>query len=131
MGIPENTYAVWAMLNEEGIPVLCSKEEADEWWLSHDNAKNALIRSESVGAWLIEAMFSRYSLALDGPPLFWRVICHRDETFVGGSRWFGTREAALEFHAHWVEMFRTHGDYAWSSSSNGNAKTKPIGGSGN
>jgi hypothetical protein len=36
MGKPENDYAVWATLNDEDVPVLCSRKKANAWLWSNN-----------------------------------------------------------------------------------------------
>jgi hypothetical protein len=114
MGCRENDYAVWAILGQDDVPVLCTRKEANEWFWSKDR-KRSQIKSDHVDGWCIYTSFSRMSLEPDGPPLFWRVGWWTETKappFRSGERAFATKEAALEFHASLAAMLRAHGDSA-------------------
>jgi hypothetical protein len=53
----------------------------------------------AAAGWRIFTTFNWFSLAPDGPPLFWHVSWHRASApFEGRELWLGTKEAALELH---------------------------------
>ena len=50
------------------------------------------------------------AVALDGPPLFWRVGCFTEiGPFMRGQRCFATKEGALEFHAGLMATIQKEG----------------------
>jgi hypothetical protein len=104
-----NDYAVCAYLNEESVPVLCTRKEANEWAESGGYARSQ-IKVDIIKGSGIETRFHRFSLAPDGPPLFWRVCWwSKAEPSECVKRWFGTKEAALEFHAVIADAVATKG----------------------
>jgi hypothetical protein len=101
---PALDYAIWSYLNEDNVPILCSREEANAWWeREYDSCQ---IQSGRIDGWGIETTFRRYSLAPDGPPMFFRVCWWKwieaSRTMAQGERFFGTMEAAIHFHAELV-----------------------------
>jgi len=101
MGHPANEYATFAYLNEDYVPVLCTPKKADKWFWSEDQRRSQ-IKLDYINGWGLETRFRRFSLESDGPPLFWQVSCWAQAAKVGPFqsriRWFGTKDAALEFH---------------------------------
>jgi hypothetical protein len=98
MGCRALTYANFARLNDEDIPVLCSRKEAREWYQSKAADLHCL-RQTQIAGWQIFTTFNWFSLATDGPPLFWKVTCSRASgPFERRELWLGTKEAALELH---------------------------------
>jgi hypothetical protein len=49
MGCRENDYAVWAILGQDDVPVLCTRKEANEWFWSKDR-KRSQIKSDQLAA---------------------------------------------------------------------------------
>jgi hypothetical protein len=100
---PALDYAIWSILNEDNVPILCSRKEANAWWNREYVSCN--IQSGRIDGWGIETAFRRYSLAPDGPPLFFRVCFWKwietSCTMAQGERFFGTM-AAIHFHAELV-----------------------------
>jgi len=84
-------------LNDDDVPVLCSRRKAREW--RQGKANRCCVKENHVAGWRLYTTFNWYSLAPDGPPLFWKVSCMRiSAPFESRERFFGTKEAALELH---------------------------------
>jgi hypothetical protein len=64
------------------------------------------VRYDRIDDWEIETRFHGSSTALDGPPLFWKVSFYTS-TGPSETRHFGTKEAALAFHAEVVERVKS------------------------
>lgn len=112
MGFRENDYAVWAILGQDDVPVLCTRKEANKWFWSKDYRRSQ-IKSDHVEKWCIYTSFQRMSREPDGPPLFWLVGWFSEtDPFTSGELLFGTKEAALEFQRTLVAMIRAHGESA-------------------
>jgi hypothetical protein len=97
----EFEYYTWAYLNEEYVPVLCTRKRANKWYRSEDEARSQ-IKRDVINGWFIHTTFLRFSVVPDGPPQFWTVGYwpeERVDPLAGGGRSFLTKEAALEFHA--------------------------------
>jgi hypothetical protein len=107
MGNRALSYATWAYLGENDVPVLCSRKKANEWaWNKEGQQRSRIKRDRTVG-WTILTRFQRYSLAPDGPPLFWKVCCFKENGKLGmAEKFLGTKELALEFHAGLVATIR-------------------------
>ena len=90
----------FAYLDKDEVPVLCSWFEWKEWWKRE--ADRCQLRYDRIDDWEIETRFQGCSTALDGPPLFWKVS-FQTSTGPSQARHFGTKEAALAFHAEVVE----------------------------
>ncbi len=111
MGNPANDNAVWAYLDATKTVILCTRKEANAWWNSEE-VKRAQIKYDEINGWKIDTRFWRFSLAPDGPPLFWRVGWWTGNIVTGyrsGERHFGTMKAALEFHAGIMATIRKGG----------------------
>jgi hypothetical protein len=112
MGCPDLNFATWAYLNEEGVPVICSRKEANHWFLSGGGHRSQ-VRLDRIGGWNLGTRFCTFSLLPDGPPLFWQVcLWHENHEFRVGEQRFATKVDALEFHANIIWLFRTHGNRA-------------------
>lgn len=98
----EFEYCTWAYLNEEYVPVLCTRKRANKWYRSEDEARS-LVKEDSINGWTIWTKFLRFSVVPDGPPQFWNVGYQLEDRnadpLAGGGRSFLMKEAALEFHA--------------------------------
>jgi hypothetical protein len=94
----------FAYLDNEEVPVLCSWFEWKEWWKRE--ADRCQLRYDRIDDWEIETRFQGCSTALDGPPLFWKVS-FQTSTGPSQARHFGTKEAALAFHAEVVERIKS------------------------
>ena len=92
--------ATYAYLNKDGVPVLCSWSEWRQWW--NREWDRCQIKYEEIDDWSIETRFQGCIIAPDGPPLFWEVGCSMPGSIAKSYR-FGTKEAALDFHAEFVE----------------------------
>jgi hypothetical protein len=94
---PENT--IFAYLDKDDVPAICTREEACEWLQSEEGRRRSEIRSDDASGWRVYTHFQHFSSDPD-VPMFWEVTWY---TLVGpwrtGKRRFGTKEAALEFHA--------------------------------
>src|SRR5271166_3239958 len=67
------------------------REEANERSWSKDGQRSH-IKCDRVDGWSIDTSFNRFSLAPDGPPLFWRVGCFTEiGPFMRGERCFATK----------------------------------------
>ena len=64
---------------------------------------------DRIDDWHIDTRFQGVSVALDGPPLFWEVRFLNPEFSTEAQR-FGTKEAALAFHANVVKRIMS-GDF--------------------
>ena len=93
--------------------------EWKEWWKRE--ADRCQLRYDRIDDWEIETRFQGCSTAPDGPPLFWRVSFY---TLTGPreARHFGTKEAALAFHAEVVERGSSKG----SSQENSSRREFPL-----
>jgi hypothetical protein len=91
----------FAYLNKDGVAVLCGWFEWKEWWKRE--ADRCQVRYDRIDDWEIETRFHGCSIALDGPPLFWRVSFFNPKIISDGVRHFGTKESALAFHAGIVQ----------------------------
>jgi uncharacterized membrane protein len=63
----ELEYYTWAYLNEECVPVLCSRKKANKWYRSEDEAR-AHIKRDTINGWCIDTRFLRFSVVPDGLP---------------------------------------------------------------
>jgi hypothetical protein len=95
----------FAYLGREGIPVLCNRLEYREWYKRKGDRWE--IEFDCVGDWEIRTHFIGWAIAPDSVPLFWGVS-------IGFPRFrplpfrFGTREAALAFHAKVIKIIMTN-----------------------
>src|ERR1700745_2409809 len=112
MGCPELNYAIWAYLNKEGVPVICSRKEAD-YWIQSGGSEPSQARLDRISGWNLGTSCCTFSLSPDGPPLFWQV-CLWDENhqFRAGEQRFASKEDALEFHENIVRILHTHANMA-------------------
>ena len=62
---------IFAYLNKDEVPVLCSWYEWKEWWKREGD--RCQVKYDRIDDWEIETRFQGRSAALDGPPLFWDV----------------------------------------------------------
>ena len=92
---------IFAYLNKDEVPVLCSWYEWKEWWKREGD--RCQVKYDRIDDWEIETRFQGRSAALDGPPLFWDVRFFSPRIVSDGARHFGTKESALAFHAEVVE----------------------------
>src|ERR1700722_15871046 len=96
MGNRALLHASFARLNDQGVPLLCSRKEASEWYATR--AALCAFKRDRVGDYDITTAFRWFSLEPD-TPLFWEVsLFETSEGRSVGYR-FGTKEAALAFHA--------------------------------
>lgn len=95
MGNRALKHANFARLNDEGIPVLCSRREARQWYARR--AGLCTFKHDRVGTYEIWTTFCWFSLEPDTPQ-FWEVSLFNAEQGVTGECRFGTKQAALEFH---------------------------------
>jgi len=79
---------------------LCSWSEWRQWWKRE--WERCQIKYDEINDWRIETRFQGCDTARDGPPLFWEVSLVDMGTSFEAHR-FGTKEAALDFHAEVVE----------------------------
>ena len=86
MGNRALTYATWAYLGEDDVPVLCTRKKANEWAWSKEGLQRSQIKHDRILGWTIRTSFERYSLAQDGPPLFWNVSCFKERGAMTGFR---------------------------------------------
>jgi len=95
---PKNT--IFAYLGPDNVPVICKRGEAYEW-LRSKRRLPAGIKSNEIDGWTVYTAFQFYSSDPD-VPMFWQVTWYkyeRGEPPKSGDCRFGTKEAALEFHA--------------------------------
>src|SRR5260221_13217011 len=92
MGNRALTYATWAYLGEDDVPVLCTRKKANEWAWSKEGLQRSQINHNRIPGWTIRTSFLRYSLAPDGPPLFWNVSCFNERGAMTG---FGSQRILL------------------------------------
>ena len=119
-----NDYAVWAYRGENNVAILCTRKEANDWWNGNSQPLHCFVRgpggkgrtqvkNNKVKGWGVYTMFWRFCLIPDGPPLFWHVTWFRwmdaTRTMQKGKRYFGTIEAALEFHSSVMATLRKGG----------------------
>ena len=108
-----NDYAVWAYRGENNVAILCTRKEANDWWNPWPGGKRTQVKNNKVKGWGVYTMFWRFCLIPDGPPLFWHVGWFRwmdaTQTMQRGKRYFGTIEAALEFHSSVMATLRKGG----------------------
>ena len=108
--------ATYACLDKDGIPFLCGRDEWEQW-LEREGERSQ-IQFDRIDGWEIETRFQGISVALDGPPLFWEVSFYNPVSTPDAYR-FGTKEAALEFHASVAkrimsgELLWDRGDAEW------------------
>ena len=97
MGNPDLDYANFAYLNDEDIPVLCSRKEARESY----NGQRCSMKHDDVAGWRIYTDFNWFSLEPDAPMFCQVSWWHESKPFsgLGKERHFGTKEAALQFHS--------------------------------
>jgi hypothetical protein len=99
--------ATYAYLNKGGVPVLCGWSEWRQWW--EREGDRCQIKHDRIDDWHIDTRFQGVSVALDGPPLFWEVR-FLNPGFSTEAQRFGTKEAALAFHANVVKRIMS-GDF--------------------
>ena len=99
MGNRTLSHANFARLNDQGVPVLCSRKEASEWYAGR--AALCAFKHNRVGTYDIWTEFRWFSLEPD-TPLFWEVSLFEAKQGTSVGYRFGTKEAALAFHASLV-----------------------------
>jgi hypothetical protein len=99
MGDRALSHANFARLNDQGVPVLCSRKEASEWYAGR--AALCAFKHSRIGNYDIWTAFRWFSLEPD-TPLFWEVSLFDAKQGTGVGYRFGTKEAALAFHSNLV-----------------------------
>ena len=99
MGNRALSHANFARLNDQGVPVLCSRKEASEWYAGRPAL--CAFKHNRVDNYDIWTAFRWFSLEPD-TPLFWEVSLFDAKQGTSVGYRFGTKEAALAFHARLV-----------------------------
>ena len=100
MGYRFPKYTLFARLNDQGVPLLCSRTDAHEW--SRKNAEFCYLRSDTASGWTIYTQFAYYSTAPDAPE-FWQVHWYKYERGVPprrGSKPLAQKKPRWNFSIH-------------------------------